>query len=169
MLHLKHRLNSSPELDFFSGVLNYWNLIEVPLPVSRIPADSSEFTFNSTASSQVIPSRRESTRERSGVLGKDTTPTGESPCLWVSTQCQDTRMSQPYFRDRVDSLSEETQGIKTHLNIPHCLLSARQEENPQRRCFSPTGWVQLIYFHGDHSSIRAENINVREAIINVYQ
>lgn len=78
-------------------------------------------------------------------------------------------MSQPYFRDRVDSLSEETQGIKTYLNIPHCLLSARQEEKPQWRCFSPTGWVQLIYFHGDHSSIRAENINVMEAIINVYQ
>lgn len=44
-----------------------------------------------------------------------------------------------------------------------------KKKKTQLQCFIPTVWGQLIYFHRDRSSIQAENINVRESIIYVYQ
>lgn len=142
----------------------------IPLSIPWIPIGCACLFLHWNAllkKTQVITTRRWGGEV---VLRKNTTSIGQWSCLWLPTECQATHKSHTYFVDKVNSPFHKKHTALRQILIFHTLYyQLDNKKKTQQQCFIPTVWGQLIYFHWDRSSIRAENINVRESIIYVYQ
>lgn len=146
-------------------------IVEHPVKLS-LTSSKQQFVINLLQSNSLWEKKKKAFPPEQGkslkLPWRPKIPLTRGPC--IDTEGRGNHRSEIHFRRQSKfSFSEETHSIKSNFNISHPPLSARQEGKPRAQCFIPTVWMQLIYFHWDHSSIRAKNINVKAAIIYLHQ